>query len=365
MKILLDNKFYVRPGVKIFREADNLIHFSSPYTCDRYWLKNNKEILDIIENLEKDKSLYDILNKLNLSSSYIKDNNLSDSICFLCEKEVIGQKPFETSLSELEIEFYYNNIFHLNFLFKKNGLDLQEKLKKKCICIIGVGGTGTSLLVSLIGMGIGHIKLIDHDVISADNLPRQMFYKYSDIGKSKVDKMKKYINNLNPFINVENFNICLNNKNKSKIKNIFKDCDLIIVAADEPDYIVILNQVQEFCFEMNLPFIGGAAGDGFIPPLVIPYKSACIKCMLKALPQDQYKKYIHDNDSKLKLDRFMWPYMSVPYYKLLEGNTFVAREVLKFLLFQKSDLINNFYTSMSSNLKFIPKLKNCICNKKS
>jgi len=363
MKIGLDNKFYIRPGIKIFRENDNLIHFSSCYNCDQYWLQNKKEIIDIIENLDKKDSLKMVINKLCLPASIVGNNDFINSFTFLLEKEIIGEKPLQSILSEAEIEYYYYNIFHLNFIFKKNGLKLQEQLKEKKISLIGLGGSGISLLLSLIGIGIGNIKLIDNDVVVASNIPRQMLYKYSDVGKKKVYLIKEFINKTNPFINIEAYDLYFDEKNKETMKCIIKDCDLLIVAADEPDLMIVLNRLQDICFELNLPFMGTCAADGFIPPLVIPYKSACIRCLLTIIPERKRVKNFPDNIKQLKLEKLLTSSLSVPYYKLLEGNALVAKELINFLLFKKSNLINNFYPNSSVVKKNIPRVKNCICLK--
>jgi molybdopterin/thiamine biosynthesis adenylyltransferase len=362
MAVDINKKYYFWSGIKNYRETDNLLHFVSPYSGEKCWLDYKKDIIDIIENLDRDKTLAVLIADLNKDESIVNNEEFVKAFDFLIDRKIITTQPYQGILTEDEVAMYYTNILHYEFIFKQDGLKLMEELKNKKICLVGLGGTGTSLILSLAGMGIGHIKLIDNDVLAVDNLPRQMLYQYKDIGKKKVGLMKDFITNLNPFIEVEPHDLQLDGQSDlSEIKNIFKDCDLIVVAADDPDYLVVLKNIQEICFELDIPFIGGSAADGFIPPLVIPGKTACIDCFMEVLPDANLLKD-KKNYAKLRLGRFMSSHLSVPYFKLLEGNALVAREIIKFLLFQKSDLINHYYTSILSEPKEIAKDKNCNCN---
>lgn len=360
MAIDLRKKYYLRPGIKKYRENDNVLHLASPYDSEKYWLDYKKEIIDLIANLAKDKSLAEVLESTGIEPAIIEEADFQQAWEFLISKDLVAFKPYEGLLTEDEVAMYYANIFYLNHSFQADGLKLQADLKTKKICLLGLGGTGTSLILSLAGLGIGTIKLIDKDVLAADNLPRQMLYKYKDIGQQKVHLMVDYIKGLNPFIEVEAHELSLAAENLDAVKEVFKGCDLIVVAADEPDYLVVLKYVQEICFELDLPFIGGAAADGFIPPLFIPGKTACLDCLFKLLPDADLLRD-KNNHPQLKLGRFMSSHMSVPYFKLLEGNALVAREIIKFLLRQESDLINHYYTGISTERKNIPREKDCVC----
>lgn len=71
--------------------------------------------------------------------------------------------------------------------------------------VIGAGGIGSSVLMYLSAMGVGHIGIIDNDVVDRSNLHRQVIHQFNSQGKSKVESAKKFIKNLNPKILVKNF----------------------------------------------------------------------------------------------------------------------------------------------------------------
>ena len=69
----------------------------------------------------------------------------------------------------------------------------QKKLQEMTITIVGIGGTGSLVAVQLAKMGVKKIRLVDMDVIDKTNVPRVYGSKESDVGKPKVDVLKKYI----------------------------------------------------------------------------------------------------------------------------------------------------------------------------
>lgn len=54
------------------------------------------------------------------------------------------------------------------------------------IIIVGVGALGTTAAQLLVRSGAEHLVLVDDDVISADNLPRQMLFDEADVSRKKV-----------------------------------------------------------------------------------------------------------------------------------------------------------------------------------
>ena len=62
----------------------------------------------------------------------------------------------------------------------------QAKLAKAELLIVGAGGLGSSAMQYLAGAGIGHIRIVDPDLVELSNLHRQPIYREADIGKPKA-----------------------------------------------------------------------------------------------------------------------------------------------------------------------------------
>lgn len=87
-------------------------------------------------------------------------------------------------------------------LFKRTELLLGEEAIKKLnnsrVAVFGIGGVGGYTAEALSRSGIGHIDIIDNDVVSESNINRQIIALHSTVGRYKVDVMKERILDINP-----------------------------------------------------------------------------------------------------------------------------------------------------------------------
>lgn len=73
------------------------------------------------------------------------------------------------------------------------GEETQLSLQNKSIAIIGCGGLGSTLAITLGSSGIGNIHLVDFDTVSVHNLHRQIAYTYNDEEKFKCVQLSKLL----------------------------------------------------------------------------------------------------------------------------------------------------------------------------
>lgn len=73
-----------------------------------------------------------------------------------------------------------------------------KKLKMAKVAIYGIGGVGSFVVEGLARAGVGHMTLVDNDVITVSNLNRQIHAMQQTIGESKVKVMKQRILAINP-----------------------------------------------------------------------------------------------------------------------------------------------------------------------
>ncbi len=132
------------------------------------------------------------------------------------------------------------------------GLLGQKKLKNSSVLCIGCGGLGSPLLLYLAAAGIGHIGIVDSDVVEDSNLQRQIIHGISWLGKTKITSARARILEINPFCQVDIFETMLNNKNALEIIKTF---DLVCDCTDNFPSRYLINDA---CVLLGKPNIYGS-----------------------------------------------------------------------------------------------------------
>ena len=78
------------------------------------------------------------------------------------------------------------------------GEDGISRIFASRIAIFGIGGVGGHAAEALARAGVGHITLVDADVVSESNINRQAVALHSTVGRAKVDVMMERIVDINP-----------------------------------------------------------------------------------------------------------------------------------------------------------------------
>ena len=76
--------------------------------------------------------------------------------------------------------------------------DEQSRLARAHVLVAGLGGVGSYCAEALARAGVGRLTIIDHDVVSASNINRQLPALLSTVGQSKADLMAARIRDINP-----------------------------------------------------------------------------------------------------------------------------------------------------------------------
>ncbi|SRR6266487_2076735 len=120
------------------------------------------------------------------------------------------------------------------------GKDGHARLREMRATIVGVGGTGSSVAVQLVRIGVGKLTLVDKDVIDATNLPRVYGSARKDIGKPKVEALKKHIRGFSK-TKVEAVHADIT---KADVASILKESDVIFGCTDNLTSRAVLNDIS-------------------------------------------------------------------------------------------------------------------------
>lgn len=108
---------------------------------------------------------------------------------------------------------------------------VHEKVKSSKVLIAGLGGLGSSIAIALARVGVGHLRIVDFDVVEASNLNRQQYF-VRHIGMKKAFALKEIIEDINPFVEVEAIDKYID---ESNLKELCSDVDVVVEAFDKAD----------------------------------------------------------------------------------------------------------------------------------
>ncbi|BAV07037.1 adenylyltransferase and sulfurtransferase [Filimonas lacunae] len=142
--------------------------------------------------------------------------------------------------------------YHRQMLLPGIGLAGQQKLAQARVLVIGAGGLGCPVLMSLAGAGVGLIGVADDGLVELSNLHRQFLYRMEDIGQLKVICAQQALQALNPQITVHPYPVAITVHNALEI---ISNYDIIIDGTDNFPSRYLINDA---CALLSKPLIYGA-----------------------------------------------------------------------------------------------------------
>ena len=151
------------------------------------------------------------------------------------------------------------NLSSKTFLSRFEMMLTQQQLTSllsKRVIVFGVGGVGGALVHMLVRSGIQHIAIVDFDTIDITNINRQVIANHNNIGKLKVNELKKQLLQINPDLDVKKFNAKLTPDNIKKFK--LQEYDYIVDCIDD---IKAKKEIILFAHNNKIPILS-AMGAG-------------------------------------------------------------------------------------------------------
>ena len=178
-------------------------------------------------------------------------------------------------LTEADFIRYGRQILYPDF-----GESGQEKLKQSHVAVVGLGGLGSPASMYLASAGIGHLTLVDCDLVELSNLNRQVLYWEEDIGEKKPFSAARKLAKLNPTINITPI---FEKITEDNVRGIIKGANVVIDGMDNFEARFILNSG---CVAEGIPFVHGGIY-GFLGEIttIIPRETPCLACIFPTAPK--------------------------------------------------------------------------------
>ena len=140
-----------------------------------------------------------------------------------------------------------------HILLEDIGIEGQERLLSAHALIIGAGGLGSPAAMYLACAGVGHITLVDDDVVELTNLQRQIMHSSAALGRPKVDSARDTLLGLNPVVHVTALPV---RADAALLADLVAQADVVLDCCDN---FQTRQAVNAACVQAAKPLVSGAA----------------------------------------------------------------------------------------------------------
>lgn len=212
----------------------------------------------------------------------------------MTEEKAAKKDTNSLNSSTINVSFYEDDIEDRTRRYFGTGN--LEKLKNSTILCVGAGAVGNEICKNLGMLGVGHIKLVDFDVINKSNINRCIFFRPEDHKKkSKVQAVSERLPEIAPNTKITPYEVRI----EEAPLEVYQ-ADIIIMALDN-DYARYMLNAGNLMQEHPKPMINGAMGRSNVEVQVYyPGITACAICLWS----EDYYQAIMNHQVILKCDEF-------------------------------------------------------------
>lgn len=196
------------------------------------------------------------------------------------------------------------------------GSELNTKLRKLRIGIVGCGGTGSATAILLARLGVGQLVLFDDDIVEETNLNRLHGARRIDVDamQPKVDVITREIVNMGIGTKVVPMKGWITDQ---AFRDSLKSCDVIFGCTDDHDGRLLLNRFAYFylipVIDMGLAIDPLEDGSGMRDMsgrvTVLTPGAPCLLCRgivdLVTARDEDLKRRCHEEYERLKIEAYV------------------------------------------------------------
>jgi len=174
--------------------------------------------------------------------------------------------------------------YRRHILLDEIGIEGQERIAASNVLIVGAGGLGSPVITYLAAAGVGHIGVVDGDVVELSNLQRQVVFSTSDLGRKKAVAAGERIKEINPDVRVEVYDEFLSLENAG---DLIGQYDFVCEGSDNYATKLLVNDT---CVKKGKPFTIGSLSRFEGQVMTHTDGSACWRCLYGAAPEQSEKE---------------------------------------------------------------------------
>ena len=168
-----------------------------------------------------------------------------------------------------------------HILLDQIGIEGQQRLLASHALVIGAGGLGSPAAMYLASAGVGHITIVDDDVVDLTNLQRQIAHTTERVGQSKALSARNTMAQINPDIRIT---ALAERVDEARLAQLVAAADVVLDCTDN---FATRHAVNRACVAQRKPLVSGAAirFDGQVS--VFDPRGGDQPCYSCLFPQDQ------------------------------------------------------------------------------
>ncbi|GGL33372.1 adenylyltransferase [Halarchaeum grantii] len=159
------------------------------------------------------------------------------------------------------------------------GPEGQAALLDADVLVVGAGGLGSPVIEYLAAAGVGHLAIVDDDAVERSNLQRQIIHRDADVGTPKVDSARRYVEALNPDVDVETHRARLSTANAT---DLIEGRDFVVDCTDNFETRYLVNDA---CVLAGVPFSHGAIYKFEGQAITVTPDGPCYRCVFPEAPE--------------------------------------------------------------------------------
>ncbi len=191
------------------------------------------------------------------------------------EKLISDERIKEIKLDDKDIER-----FNRHLLLREIGVKGQKRIKAAKVAVIGAGALGSPVIQYLAAAGVGTLRVIDHDVVSVDNLQSQVIHSARDVKRPKTASARDTVRNIDRNIEVIADNVMLTADN---IRTFIEGYDLVIDCTDNYKSRYLINDA---CVLSGIPLVFASIYQYEGQVGILGYEGGpCLRCLYPEPPE--------------------------------------------------------------------------------
>ncbi|MCL4329131.1 MAG: HesA/MoeB/ThiF family protein [Candidatus Thermoplasmatota archaeon] len=273
----------IRPRLKLthnpFRGNDNKILVGRFFPiADILQDDSESSVWNTLKMLDGTRTVEELIRDAN---GFLDRESVTELLAVLIKRGHIeeGDPSALKHVNPNELERYSRNMDYLSLVdpFTRNTPFFpQERLKASRVAILGLGGVGSTVALSLAASGIGDLRIADFDIVEYSNLTRQVLYDEDDVGRKKVDAAVEKLKKVNSRLEISGVELKVGSY--QDITGMMEGSSLFVSAADQPH-----EKIEEWCnraaLETGIPWMTSSYQGALIHVSgFVPYVTPCFEC---------------------------------------------------------------------------------------